>query len=173
MRNRPATNISSSDHELYRTNSALKNKRLEEIEKLVDEQGLQAFYDRMDEFGIGVDFYLHARELNKIFSREEQKKEFSLFQSDAKEQDAREHPEVREANGRGMPYLEKVPFESWEETVFNRPGLTFIPRSKQGLQNLVTWAAKDNQRIRAAGYRHTSSEGLCCINQVVAITEAA
>ena len=158
MQGRSKVDISSLNHELYQINPELKAKRLEEIQQLVNEQGLDAFYDRLEEFGIGTDFYLHADELNRIFSIVEEKIEFSDQHSEARKSLSLEHPDVKEADGSAMRYLPNAPFQSWEETINNRPALTFIPRSKQGLENLVKWSKEGNLRIRAAGYRHTSSD---------------
>ena len=65
------------------------------------------------------------------------------------------HPEVHESDGTGMRYYDKRKFRNWGQTVANRPQLTFVPRTKQGLCNLVSWAKARNQTVRAAGYRHT------------------
>lgn len=67
------------------------------------------------------------------------------------------HPEVKEGNGVGMEYVPNEPFESWEGTIINMPETTFIPKTIQGLQNLVLWAKENNKRVRATGYRHSSS----------------
>ena len=65
------------------------------------------------------------------------------------------HDEVLEADGTGMRYYEKRPFANWGETIKNRPQPTFVPRTKQGLRNLVKWATSQNKTVRASGYRHT------------------
>jgi hypothetical protein len=49
-------------------------------------------------------------------------------------------------------------FINWGSNVRNRPNVTFEPKSRTGVQNIVQWARKHNKRVRACGYRHTWSD---------------
>ncbi|MDX1911430.1 MAG: hypothetical protein SFV22_08100, partial [Saprospiraceae bacterium] len=64
------------------------------------------------------------------------------------------HDIVKEKDGAGMLYHNLV-FENWGRTVKNTPDITFVPKTKAGLCNLVKWATAQQKRVRAAGYRHT------------------
>lgn len=66
----------------------------------------------------------------------------------------RPHPEVRESDGSGVLY-HRLPFKNWGRTVKNTPALTFIPRTRAGVCNIVRWARDNGKRVRGAGYRHT------------------
>lgn len=68
---------------------------------------------------------------------------------------ARPAPHILEGDGTPMRYVRDETFRNWGRTVQNRPALTFIPRTKTGLCNLVRWAAEEQRTVRAAGYRHT------------------
>lgn len=68
------------------------------------------------------------------------------------------HAIVKEENGEGMEYKEGVGFKNWSGSVRTTPAFTFFPKTKQGLQNLVLWAKKNNKRIRVSGYRHSFTE---------------
>lgn len=62
---------------------------------------------------------------------------------------------VTEANGKPVEVHQQLRFRNWGGTVDNTPAYTFVPRSKQGVMNIVRWAKASNQCVRAAGYRHT------------------
>lgn len=64
-------------------------------------------------------------------------------------------PIIPEADGKAMKCVPKHIFDNWGRTVHNIPAYTFIPKSKQGLMNLVKWANNNQKKIRVAGYRHT------------------
>lgn len=70
------------------------------------------------------------------------------------------HSIVKEANNSGMEFVTKTPFESWEKTVKHTPDIIFLPKSVEGIKNLIKWVNKyrPQQRIRPSGYRHSSSE---------------
>jgi hypothetical protein len=70
----------------------------------------------------------------------------------------REHPHLREADGSAVRYLEGADFRNWGRTVRNRPAVTFLPRTKHGVQEIVRWARAGNKTVRAAGYRHSWSD---------------
>ena len=70
----------------------------------------------------------------------------------------REHPDVQEGDGNPVQYLEREEFRNWGQTIRNVPALTFIPRTKTGIRNIVRWAAANGLRVRAAGYRHSWSD---------------
>lgn len=66
-------------------------------------------------------------------------------------------PQISEGDGTPMRCVGD-PFQNWGRTVANRPALTFIPRTKTGVCNLVKWAATQRNTVRVAGYRHTWSD---------------
>lgn len=76
----------------------------------------------------------------------------SFFQG--KKSRLKRHDIVKEKDGAGMLYHNLV-FENWGRTVKNTPDITFVPKTKAGLCNLVKWATAQQKRVRAAGYRHT------------------
>src|SRR5262249_24857187 len=63
--------------------------------------------------------------------------------------------EVREGDGKPMLNLQNAVFRNWGRTVENTPALTFLPRTKKGVANLVKWASAHGKKVRVAGYRHT------------------
>lgn len=63
--------------------------------------------------------------------------------------------EIVEADGSLVEVYSNRRFRNWGGTVDYIPAYTFVPRSKQGICNIVRWAKKNNRRVRAAGYRHT------------------
>jgi FAD/FMN-containing dehydrogenase len=65
-----------------------------------------------------------------------------------------DHPRLREADGRAVQYV-ATEFRNWGRTVRNTPAVTFVPRTKHGVQEIVKWAAAHGRTVRAAGYRHT------------------
>ncbi len=46
-------------------------------------------------------------------------------------------------------------FTNWGETVHTKPSITFYPRTKFGVGNIVTWAKQLGKRVRVSGYKHT------------------
>ena len=80
---------------------------------------------------------------------------------------AEEFPAVREAGGRPIRCLRAEPFRNWGLTVAHTPALTFLPRTKAGLCNLVRWARAEGKTVRAAGYRHTWSDLYSAPGQVL------
>jgi hypothetical protein len=68
------------------------------------------------------------------------------------------HPTVREADGRPVRYFDAAEFRNWGRTVRNTPAVTFVPRTKHGVREIVRWASANQLRVRAAGYRHTWSD---------------
>ncbi|MGH3426573.1 MAG: hypothetical protein ACRDQZ_03205, partial [Mycobacteriales bacterium] len=75
-------------------------------------------------------------------------------------------PEILEGDGTPMRCVGDV-FQNWGRTVANRPALTFIPRTKTGICNLVQWAAAHQKTVRVAGYRHTWSDLYSANDQVL------
>ena len=73
-------------------------------------------------------------------------------------QRGRGHPTVREADGSPVRFFDAAEFRNWGRTVRNRPAVTFVPRTKHGVQEIVRWASANGLRVRAAGYRHTWSD---------------
>ena len=71
-------------------------------------------------------------------------------------------PEILESTGEFVQcYLDKeldladYPLENWGGNIDIRPKYLFVPQTKTGLCNVVRWAAEQNLKIRATGYRHT------------------
>lgn len=62
---------------------------------------------------------------------------------------------VVEANGKPVELHRQRRFRNWGRTVDHQPAYTFIPRSVQGVCNIVKWAKAQQLPVRAAGYRHT------------------
>lgn len=62
---------------------------------------------------------------------------------------------VTERDGTPVRVYTDLEFQNWGRTVKNVPSVTAFPRSKIGICNLVKWAAKNDKRVRVAGYRHT------------------
>ena len=62
---------------------------------------------------------------------------------------------VIEANGKPVEAHRRLRFRNWGGTVDHVPAYTFVPRSKQGVINIVRWAKKHDKRVRVAAYRHT------------------
>jgi hypothetical protein len=76
------------------------------------------------------------------------------------------HAEVKEHDGSGVLYHQLV-FQNWGRTVKNTPAITFIPKTKEGVCNIVRWAKANDKRVRAAGYRHTWGDLYSEDNQVL------
>lgn len=70
---------------------------------------------------------------------------------------AKGHNQVREADGSQMKYI-KNEFRNWGQNVETNSILTFIPKTKGGLCNLVKWAKSKNKKVRASGFRHSWSD---------------
>ena len=64
------------------------------------------------------------------------------------------HSQIKEGDGSGVLY-HNLTFQNWGRTVENTPSVTFVPKTKAGICNIVQWAKANNKRVRAAGYRHT------------------
>lgn len=62
---------------------------------------------------------------------------------------------IQEANGELVECYSDTEFENWGENVTFKPKLTFVPKTKQGICNIVKWASEQNLKIRVSGYRHT------------------
>ena len=80
--------------------------------------------------------------------------------------EAKGHPQVREDDGSRMKFRD-MPFENWGLTVKTKDLLTFVPKSKVGICNLVKWAKTKKLKVRAAGYRHSWSNITVNNNQVL------
>ena len=82
-----------------------------------------------------------------------------------------DHPDVVEGDGKPMKCLPNQVFQNWGRTVENTPSATFLPTTKDGVRNLVKWAAAKGLNVRSAGYRHTwtdlySSEGQALVSML-------
>ncbi len=62
---------------------------------------------------------------------------------------------LTEADGSPVACLSQATFQNWGRTIDNLPALTCFPRTKAGIGKIVQWAAANDKRVRAAGYRHT------------------
>ena len=51
-------------------------------------------------------------------------------------------------------YVE-MPFDNWGDNIHNSPLVTFVPKSKNEVIQIVKWANKHGKRVRCSGYRHT------------------
>ena len=70
---------------------------------------------------------------------------------------AKGHSEVEEADGTSMKFTVKE-FQNQGRTVHTKTEIiTFIPRTKVGICNLVKWAKSKPLHVRASGYRHSWS----------------
>jgi hypothetical protein len=65
------------------------------------------------------------------------------------------HPHLREGNGSAVRYAAAAEFRNWGRTVRNTPAVTFFPRTKHGVREIVRWARANDKTVRAAGYRHS------------------
>lgn len=63
--------------------------------------------------------------------------------------------EVLESDGLGALVAEDVGFRNWGETVRNTPATTWVIRTREGVRNVVKWAAGKGKRVRVAGFRHS------------------
>jgi hypothetical protein len=79
----------------------------------------------------------------------------------------REHPYLREADGSPVQYVDEAEFRNWGRTVRNTPAVTFLPRTKHGVREIVRWARAHNKTVRAAGYRHSWSDVFSADGQVL------
>lgn len=62
---------------------------------------------------------------------------------------------VVERDGKPVEVYLQRRFRNWGRTVDHQPACTFVPRTVQGVCNIVKWAKANQRRVRAAGYRHT------------------
>lgn len=79
----------------------------------------------------------------------------------------REHPQLREADGSAVQYVDRAEFRNWGRTVRNTPAVTFLPRTKHGVAEIVRWARAQKKTVRAAGYRHSWSDVFSADGQVL------
>jgi hypothetical protein len=66
------------------------------------------------------------------------------------------HREVLEADGSQMKFI-KNEFENWGRNIETNSILTFIPKTKGGLCNIVKWSKSKGLKVRASGFRHSWS----------------
>lgn len=78
----------------------------------------------------------------------------------------KDHPTVREADGSPVRYFESLEFRNWGRTVRNTPAVTFVPRTKHGVREIVRWASANGRTVRAGGYRHSWSDVFSADRQV-------
>lgn len=150
----------------FPSQSDLPNERFQALCQLVEKEGLEGLYQNLENFGIGKDLYLNKSDFLYLASLDKNVSDLIVSQANETPQiippsitnTIKKHPEVKEKNGEGMDYLDHANFQSWEETINSNPEITFIPKTITGLQNLVKWAQKEGKRVRASGYRHSSSE---------------
>ncbi len=72
-----------------------------------------------------------------------------------------------ESDGSPVASFAASEFQNWGRTVTNTPAVTFVPRTKQGVQDIVRWASAQNKTVRAAGYRHSWSDVFSADGQVL------
>lgn len=77
------------------------------------------------------------------------------------------HPDLREADGSPVWCVDAAQFRNWGRTVRNTPAVTFVPRTKHGVREIVRWASANHKTVRAAGYRHTWSDLFSADGQVL------
>jgi hypothetical protein len=77
------------------------------------------------------------------------------------------HPVLREGDGSPIWYVDAARFQNWGRTVRNTPAVTFVPRTKHGVREIVKWARANHKRVRAAGYRHSWSDVYSADGQVL------
>ncbi len=66
---------------------------------------------------------------------------------------------VNESDGEPVKVLKNELFENWGGTV-NKifPSYTFVPRTREGVVNIVKFATKEDLRVRCSGARHSWSD---------------
>lgn len=74
---------------------------------------------------------------------------------------------VVEADGTLVKSNIDLYFLNWGATVRNKPQVTFEPKSRTGVQNIIQWARRHGKRVRACGYRHTWTNMYGDDNQVL------
>lgn len=74
---------------------------------------------------------------------------------------------VVEADGSLVKSNVDLYFLNWGATVRNKPNVTFEPKSRTGVQNIIQWARRHGKRVRASGYRHTWSNMYADDDQVL------
>lgn len=67
----------------------------------------------------------------------------------------RDFPEIREADGAFLKCLPGHDFRNWEATVYNRPLVTFVPRTTAAVCSIIKWATRHHLRVRCSAFRHT------------------
>ena len=70
-------------------------------------------------------------------------------------------------DGSAVQYVDRAEFRNWGRTVHNTPAVTFTPRTKHGVQEIVRWARANNKTVRAAGYRHSWTDVFSADGQVL------
>jgi hypothetical protein len=86
---------------------------------------------------------------------------------DGRAEFVRHHPDLREADGTPVWYVDAATFRNWGRTVRNTPAVTFVPRTKRGVREIVRWASANGKTVRAAGYRHSWSHVFSANGQVL------
>src|ERR1700754_1600805 len=77
------------------------------------------------------------------------------------------HPTLLEGDGSPVQCVVDAKFPNWGRTVSNTPAVTFAPRTKTGVANVVGWAAAQGKTVRASGYRHSWSDVFSADGQVL------
>lgn len=73
---------------------------------------------------------------------------------------ARDDPltKIVEFDGKPVKALKaKSEFVNFGDNVHNKPAITFEPRTRTGVANIVKWCVANGKRVRCAGFRHTWS----------------
>src|SRR4051812_38833329 len=58
------------------------------------------------------------------------------------------HPLLREADGSPIWFVDAAKFQNWGRTVRNTPAVTFVPRTKHGVSEIVRWARANGKTVR-------------------------
>lgn len=149
-------------------------KRYEEIRHFIEKEGLENFFKKSSKFGIGKDIFLSKKDLLQLAlmdyqqkSEKEDANDLPAISAAPNKNNLQKHPIVKEGNGEAMSCLMEKPFESWEGTIKFKPNIIFFPQSIKGIQNLILWANQEGKRVRASGYRHSSSDIYAEDNEVL------
>jgi hypothetical protein len=62
-----------------------------------------------------------------------------------------------EPNGKPIIALKNHPILNFAQNINATPQITFVPKTKSAICQIIKWAKKNNKRIRAGGFRHTLS----------------
>lgn len=144
-----------------------KEQHLKTLSTLVKKEGLESLYEQLNSIPLEDKLLLDNNDLLSIASHDDrightiQEIDKTQIKNQIRNVTNKvayqKHDLIKEVNGSGMDYLTGYPFESWENSINNIPKFTFFPKSSQGLKHLIRFS-NNNMRLRASGYRHTSSD---------------